>query len=513
MEQNCVSCHNPHSKDNGKYRLDDKTEAFKPHKKDNTINPGHPEDSLVYSNTQLPLKDDSHMPPQQRDQLTKEQTDVLKRWIAEGATWPDGVTLKAVQRINFARDIVPILGEEGPLDGKAIETLRLWLNQGATWPAEFKFGNGKTRTLPPPPEAGKKLEFAKDIEPILAVGGPLSDTSKAVLISWVAQGAPWPAGITVGGGISKKMQLVNDIYKIIVTNSPEKTEADMKAYTNTIPGTKVAYAMVPIPGGEFLMGSPDSEASRKADEGPQHKVKIEPFWMEQCEVTWNEYELFMYPDENRPSPLTNGTTNYTGDAGRRRYASDQAVRRDEFRHGQGRLSGHQHDAARLQYLLPVAQRQDRPFLPAADGGRVGIRLPRRHDHRLFLRRRSGQTGRIRLVRGQQRLQVSKGRQEKAQSVGPVRHAGQRGRMDAGPIRPELLQAIHRDRDRAMEQIRPRLTRRWCAAVPGRMTPDKLRCACRRGSTLGLENAGPAIAQEHLVSHRRASSSASASSAR
>ncbi len=314
LEQNCVSCHNPHSKDNGKYRLDDKTEAFKPHKKDNTINPGHPEDSLVYSNTQLPLKDDSHMPPQQRDQLTKEQTDVLKRWIAEGATWPDGVTLKAVQRINFARDIVPILGEEGPLDGKAIETLRLWLNQGATWPAEFKFGNGKTRTLPPPPEAGKKLEFAKDIEPILAVGGPLSDTSKAVLISWVAQGAPWPAGITVGGGISKKMQLVNDIYKIIVTNSPEKTEADMKAYTNTIPGTKVAYAMAPIPGGEFLMGSPDSEASRNADEGPQHKVKIEPFWMEKCEVTWAEYELFMYPDENRPSPLTYGTSNYTGDA-------------------------------------------------------------------------------------------------------------------------------------------------------------------------------------------------------
>jgi formylglycine-generating enzyme required for sulfatase activity len=47
------------------------------------------------------------------------------------------------------------------------------------------------------------------------------------------------------------------------------------------------------------MGSPDSEAGRKPDEGPQHKVKINAFWMGKCEVTWNEYDLFMYPDEER----------------------------------------------------------------------------------------------------------------------------------------------------------------------------------------------------------------------
>jgi formylglycine-generating enzyme required for sulfatase activity len=68
---------------------------------------------------------------------------------------------------------------------------------------------------------------------------------------------------------------------------------------------------VPIPGGEFLMGSPAREASRNADEGPQHKVKIEPFWMEKCEVTWNEYELFMYPEESKQAASTSGTSNYT----------------------------------------------------------------------------------------------------------------------------------------------------------------------------------------------------------
>jgi formylglycine-generating enzyme required for sulfatase activity len=47
------------------------------------------------------------------------------------------------------------------------------------------------------------------------------------------------------------------------------------------------------------MGTPDSEANRKADEGPQHKVNIAPFWMGKLEVMWSEFELFMYPDEER----------------------------------------------------------------------------------------------------------------------------------------------------------------------------------------------------------------------
>jgi formylglycine-generating enzyme required for sulfatase activity len=28
-------------------------------------------------------------------------------------------------------------------------------------------------------------------------------------------------------------------------------------------------------------------------------VKIDPFWMGKCEVTWNEYELFMFPEEEK----------------------------------------------------------------------------------------------------------------------------------------------------------------------------------------------------------------------
>ncbi len=78
-----------------------------------------------------------------------------------------------------------------------------------------------------------------------------------------------------------------------------KSPADMRPYTNTIPGTQVTYVMIPIPGGEFEMGSPDTEPGRRPDEGPRHKVKISPFWMARFELTWNEYELFMYPDDEK----------------------------------------------------------------------------------------------------------------------------------------------------------------------------------------------------------------------
>ena len=71
-----------------------------------------------------------------------------------------------------------------------------------------------------------------------------------------------------------------------------KTEEEMQPYTQWLRDAHVKFEMVPIPGGEFLMGSPPDEKNREADEGPQHKVKIEPFWMGKYEVTWDEYDTW-----------------------------------------------------------------------------------------------------------------------------------------------------------------------------------------------------------------------------
>src|SRR5688572_14416890 len=67
----------------------------------------------------------------------------------------------------------------------------------------------------------------------------------------------------------------------------------MVAYEESIPGTQIKFKMVPVPGGEFVVGSPADEPDRGGDEGPQVRVKVEPFWIGKCEVTWDEYRAFM----------------------------------------------------------------------------------------------------------------------------------------------------------------------------------------------------------------------------
>jgi len=100
---------------------------------------------------------------------------------------------------------------------------------------------------------------------------------------------------------------VPEIYQRIVASQKEKAQADMRTYTNALPGTDVTYEMVAVPGGEFTQGSAEAEKGRKPDEGPQHKVKISPFWMGKYEVTWDMYLLFMYTDDERKLRETHPT--------------------------------------------------------------------------------------------------------------------------------------------------------------------------------------------------------------
>jgi formylglycine-generating enzyme required for sulfatase activity len=67
----------------------------------------------------------------------------------------------------------------------------------------------------------------------------------------------------------------------------------MVPYTQRIPGTDVSFEMVPVPGGTFQMGSPETEADRRDDEGPQVEIQVKPMWVAKEEVSWAEYKQFM----------------------------------------------------------------------------------------------------------------------------------------------------------------------------------------------------------------------------
>jgi len=67
-----------------------------------------------------------------------------------------------------------------------------------------------------------------------------------------------------------------------------------KPYVEKLQGTDVDFKMVPIPGGTFSMGSPSGQPGAKKEEQPAHDVKVDPFFMEEHEVTWGEYNLFLH---------------------------------------------------------------------------------------------------------------------------------------------------------------------------------------------------------------------------
>jgi formylglycine-generating enzyme required for sulfatase activity len=74
--------------------------------------------------------------------------------------------------------------------------------------------------------------------------------------------------------------------------------ADFNSYDESIKNTDVVFTMVPIKGGEFLIGSPGDQANREEDEGPQKNVKVDAFWMMEAEATWDLFELFIDKDKS-----------------------------------------------------------------------------------------------------------------------------------------------------------------------------------------------------------------------
>jgi formylglycine-generating enzyme required for sulfatase activity len=97
---------------------------------------------------------------------------------------------------------------------------------------------------------------------------------------------------------------VSSLTALLFVQPPAKPPAVATAadnYVETIPGSKITFDMVAIPGGTFTMGSPASEAGRGADEGPAHEVRIAPFWMQRTEATWDEFDAFAFAQGIAPA--------------------------------------------------------------------------------------------------------------------------------------------------------------------------------------------------------------------
>src|SRR2546427_1417035 len=109
LESSCLSCHGA-EKPKGKLSLVTRAGALKGGDKGPALVPGKPRESPLYTATILPADHDDLMPPANKGgPLPKALTELLRLWIERGANWPDEAVLKTVRRIDFAKDIQPIL--------------------------------------------------------------------------------------------------------------------------------------------------------------------------------------------------------------------------------------------------------------------------------------------------------------------------------------------------------------------------------------------------------------------
>ncbi|MBI5688053.1 MAG: SUMF1/EgtB/PvdO family nonheme iron enzyme [Verrucomicrobia bacterium] len=227
----------------------------------------------------------------------------------------------ADKKVDFVKDIQPIIEEQCvtchraghaagdvALDTKAAALKASGAGKNITPgnPAKSTF---YTTTVLPADDDG--------LMPPKSKGGPLSKEKIALIKLWIEQGAEWPDGVVCkikakaasaeDAAAEKAVATTAEIHKRIVAKLDVKDAAQMKEYSVTIPGSDVTFTMVPIPGGEFTMGSPDNEPGHKKEEGPQRTVKISPFWMEKNLATWNEYELFMLQEEEKKTRAAHKT--------------------------------------------------------------------------------------------------------------------------------------------------------------------------------------------------------------
>ncbi len=96
---------------------------------------------------------------------------------------------------------------------------------------------------------------------------------------------------------------------MLVTSAQDN---NFSIYEQPLLHSGLRFKMIPIQGGEFLIGSPENEKGRNSDEGPQKKIKVASFWMSAYEVTRDELDVFLKDESTsqnvsldaitRPSP-------------------------------------------------------------------------------------------------------------------------------------------------------------------------------------------------------------------
>ncbi len=91
LDKKCVQCHNT-TKRKGDLSLASKMDILNGGESGEVLLAGNAYKSLLYEQLLLPITDEDHMPPEGKEQLTKDEIKLLEKWIDEGLDFDNYVT-------------------------------------------------------------------------------------------------------------------------------------------------------------------------------------------------------------------------------------------------------------------------------------------------------------------------------------------------------------------------------------------------------------------------------------
>jgi formylglycine-generating enzyme required for sulfatase activity len=201
----------------------------------------------------------------------------------------------AVKHVDFKRDIAPILEKrcvECHYPGTSTSGIEL---------------NGREQLIATgnltPGKPAKSFFYNCLVDGWMPPAAKMAEAEIALVHDWIAEGAPWPQDVVLKKPEKKEQAApaanaeLDNVKRIRELIAAKKAAEKTRPYQVTIPNTTVSFDMAPIPGGDFQMGSANANPPHKADETPQHKVHVDPFWMQTHEVTWDEFHLFMFANQ------------------------------------------------------------------------------------------------------------------------------------------------------------------------------------------------------------------------
>ena len=188
LSSRCYTCHT--GLKSGGLQLDSRQGALKGGNDGPVIVPGHPEDSLLVkaiSHTHERIK-----MPLNGPKLDDETIENFKKWIRDGAVWPES------REEFFDARVRPVLSKNclschgvAPQGGLLLDTREHLLKGGQSGAAVVPGDPEKSLLIQAVRQGGERLKMPP--------GTRLSDQELADLVEWVKQGAAWAGGALAAG--------------------------------------------------------------------------------------------------------------------------------------------------------------------------------------------------------------------------------------------------------------------------------------------------------------------------